>query len=92
MRYAARKDTTHNAIVRELRAVGARVHETYQHPKMLDVLVAYRGRLFWADLKTGNAGLTPDEQAIFDDFAAVGVVLHIWRTPDEALRAIGAIS
>ena len=92
MRYAAKKDTTHNAIVQALRSVGARVKETYQHPTMLDVIVAYRGRLYWADLKTGKADLTPEERKLFDEFAGAGVTLYIWRTPDEALKAIGAIA
>ena len=91
MRYAAKKDRNHNAIVETLRAVGAEVKETYQHPAMLDVIVGYRGQIFWADVKYGNEGLTPAERQLVDGFARVGVRLHIWRTPDEALRTIGAI-
>ena len=91
MIHAKRKDIVHNPIVRTLRDVGAEVKETYQHPKMLDVIVGYRGRIFWADLKTGNAKLTPEEQELFDAFARVGVQLYIWRTADQALRDIGAI-
>lgn len=91
MRYARRKDTNHNVIIDTLRAVGAEVAETYQHPGMLDCIVGYRGRLFWADVKHGKAGLTPAELALVESFARVGVQLHIWRTPDEALKTIGAI-
>lgn len=91
MIHAKRKDTVHNPIVQTLRAVGAEVKETYQHPGMLDVIVAYRGKMYWADLKTGKAKLTPAEQELFDAFARVGVTLHIWRSADEALKAIGAL-
>lgn len=92
MNYAKKKDTVHNPIVQTLRDVGAEVKETYQHPGMLDVIVAYRGRMYWADLKTGKAKLTAAEKELFDAFARVGVTLHIWRSADEALRAIGAVS
>ena len=91
MRYAAKKDRNHNPIVQTLRAVGAEVKETYQHPGMLDVIVGYRGRLYWADIKYGKEGLTPAEQELVAGFARVGVTLHIWRTTDDALKAIGAI-
>jgi hypothetical protein len=69
MQHARRKDLSHNAIVRDLRAVGAAVKETYQYPTMLDILVAFRGRLFWAELKnnskTAAKDLTPAERAIY---------------------------
>jgi hypothetical protein len=92
MRYARRKDTTHNSIFDAARAVGATVKETYQFPGMLDAIVAYRGQIYWGDAKTGKAGLTPDERELIDDFARVGVKLYIWRTADELLRDIGAIT
>jgi hypothetical protein len=86
----------HTPIVDTLIGVGAAVKETYQHPGCLDILVAYRGRLFWAeiknDAKTAERDLTDSERAIIETFARVGVTIHVWCTPDEALRAIGALS
>lgn len=38
-----------------------------------------------------RADLTPAEQELVRGFARVGVTLYVWRTPDEALRTIGAI-
>ncbi len=90
-RYARKKDTNHNDIIGMLRDVGAVVKETYQFPGLLDCIVAYRGAMYWADVKHGKAGLTPAEQALIDDFARAGVQLYVWRTTDEALKAIGAI-
>src|SRR5687768_8648192 len=82
MNYAKKKDLSHNAIVRTLRDVGAAVKETYQYPTMLDILVAFRGQLFWVELKndarTAEKDLTPAERAIIDDFARVGVKIHVW--------------
>lgn len=91
MRYAAKKDTNHNSIIQALRAVGAAVKETYQHPTMLDCIVGYRGAIYWADIKFGRGDLTPAERELVDSFARAGVTLHIWRSADEALKAIGAI-
>lgn len=91
MRYARRKDTNHNEIFDQLRQVGAVVKETYQFPAMLDGIVAFRGRIFWVDVKHKKASLTEAEEALIADFARAGVTLYVWRTADEALRAIGAL-
>jgi len=95
MQHARKKDLMHTPIVTTLQGVGAAVRETYQFPKMLDILVAYRGQLFWAEIKndarTAEKDLTPAERALIDDFARVGVKIHVWCTPDQALKAIGAI-
>ena len=90
-RFARKKDLNHNEIFQTLREVGAVVKETYQFPAMLDGIVAYRGRIFWADAKHGKGALTPAERELIDEFARVGVTLYVWRTVDEALRCIGAI-
>ncbi len=95
MQYARKKDKAHTAIIQTLQAVGAAVKETYQYPTMLDVIVAYRGRLFWAEIKnsakTAEKDLTDSERELINTFAAVGVKIHIWCTPDDALKTIGAI-
>lgn len=96
MIHARRKDKMHATIVNTLIGVGAAVKETYQHPGCLDVLVAFRGRLFWAEIKndarTADKDLTAAERELIDTFAAVGVKIHVWCTPDDALRTIGALS
>jgi hypothetical protein len=91
-RYARKKDTTHNDIFDAARAVGATVKETYQFPGMLDAIVGFRGRVYWGDAKTGKADLTEAEEQLIADFARVGVRLYVWRTADELLRDIGAIT
>jgi hypothetical protein len=91
MRHARRKDANHNDIFNALRAVGATVKETYQFPGMLDGIVGFRGRIFWADAKHGKGGLTDAEQETIEAFARVGVTLYVWRTAEEALKCIGAI-
>lgn len=89
-RYARRADRNQPEIVDALRSVGAEVRHVHRLPKMLDVIVGYRGQLFWAELKQGNEPLTEDEQALIESYARVGVRLPVWRTADEALKGIGA--
>lgn len=90
-RFARKKDTNHNDIIKMLRYVGAEVKELYQHPGCLDCIVGYRGRLFWADVKHGKGELTEVERELIEGFARVGVTLYVWRSPEEALKDIGAI-
>lgn len=95
MIHARKKDKAHNPIVQTLIGVGAAVKETYQYPTMLDVIVAFRGQLFWAEIKNdarrAEQDLTDAERTLIAEFARVGVTIHIWCTPDQALKAIGAL-
>lgn len=95
MIHARKKDRMHTPIVTTLRDVGAVVKELYQHPGCLDVIVAFRGQLYWAEIKndrkTAARDLTDAERALIDQFSGAGVTIHVWCTPDEALSAIGAI-
>jgi hypothetical protein len=95
MHYARKKDNSHNTIITDLRAVGAEVEETYRAPGLLDCIVGYRGKLYWAEIKnnarTAEKDLTEAERALIARFAAVGVRLYVWSSADQALRDIGAI-
>lgn len=90
-RFARKKDRNHNEIFNALRQVGAVVKETYQYPGLLDGIVAFRGRIFWADAKVGRADLTPAERDLIESFARAGVRLYVWRSADEALKDIGVL-
>lgn len=94
MQYARKKDALHSTIVSMLRDVGAEVEETYRAPGLLDCIVGYRGRLYWAEIKnnpkTADRDLTDAERALIDRFARVGVRLYVWADVDTALRDIGA--
>lgn len=96
MIHARRKDRMHKVIVDTLQDVGAVVKELYQYPTCLDVLVAFRSQLYWAEIKndarTAERDLTDAERELIDAFGRVGVKIHIWCTPEQALRDIGAIS
>ena len=91
-RFARKADRNQPEIVQALRQVGAEVRHIHRLPKMLDVIVGYRGQLFWAELKCDNEPLTEDERELIEAYKRVGVDLPVWRSTDEALRGIGAIS
>lgn len=96
MRRAAKKDANHNAIVRDLVAVGAEVFETHQIPGLLDMVVAYRGRLVWLEIKDGakppsERRLTPAEAATIARLDRVGAPVAVVTDAEGALRAIGAL-
>ncbi len=96
MRRAARKDANHGAIVQDLVAIGAECFETHQIPGLLDVIVAYRGRLTWLEIKDGQKPpserkLTAAEEATISRLRRVGAPVHVVEDATAALRAIGAI-
>jgi hypothetical protein len=96
MRRAARKDANHNTITATLTSVGAEVFETHQVPGLLDVLVAFRGRLTWLEIKDGakppsERQLTPAEAETIARLTRVGAPVAVVIDAESALRAIGAL-
>lgn len=95
MRRAARTDANQDAIVTALRAAGASVQPLSAVGKGCpDLLVGFRGSNHLFECKDGrktpgNRPLTGDQETWIEGWrGAVRVVL----SPDEALRAIGAIA
>lgn len=74
-----KRDIAEKPIVAALRQVGAEVWRV-TGTGCPDVLVRYRAVLYAAEIKTGTAKETKNQGAF-----------PIWRTPDDALRAIGAV-
>jgi hypothetical protein len=94
MRRSARSDANQRQIVDALRRVGARV----QHLHAVgggcpDLLVAYRRRLYLLEVKT-SAGVLTEEQAAWwrEWMPHADGALHVVRSVNDALRAIGAIT
>ena len=91
-----RVDDNHGEIVNGLRRVGAEVQSLASVGNgCVDALVAFRGTWYTAEIKDGSKllsrqKLTPAEQEWHERFSRQAPV-HIWRSLDEALRAIGAI-
>lgn len=87
----ARVDANQEAIVSALRAAGARVQHLHTLGRGCpDILVAFRGRWYVAELKSAQGQLTPDEVRWHQKFSPQGPV-YIWRSRRQALCDIGAI-
>lgn len=82
-RFDARRDATEPAIRDALKAVGAK----YEALDPFDLLVLYRGTLTMLDCKTPKGKPTKKQQELID----AGWPLKFAVTPEEALKAIGAV-
>jgi hypothetical protein len=89
-RYGAKRDASEPGIVAALRSVGVSVHHL-SAPNMPDLLCGYQGETHLLEVKSPGARrrLTPGQR----DFMAswFGAPVAVVTTPEEALRAVGAI-
>lgn len=88
MRFGARRDEAEAPIVDALRAVGAVVRHL-DGMDLPDLLVAFRGGWHLIEVKTGRAKLRRGQEAFRLLAAAAGAPIHVCRTPEEALEALG---
>lgn len=85
MRRAAKIDLTQSSIVKALRQSGCQVQTLAAIGRGVpDLLVGRASRLWLLECKTGKGDLTPAQRA----WHALWPV-HVVRTPEEALRAVG---
>jgi len=94
MRRAAKVDANQDAIVSALRAAGATVQSLAAIGKGCpDILVGIGGQtgeaLFLMEIKVGKAKPNPMQ---CDWHAGWATEVHIVRSPEEALRVIGALA
>lgn len=82
---ARKRDGAEKGIRQALEKVGATVIPVSGkgHP---DLFVFYRGQWWAAEVKSKGGTLTKAQQA-----SGAGETWPIWRTPDEALKTIGAL-
>ncbi len=78
-RGSGRRDHAEAAILQALKAVGAEYWQLSGTGNP-DVLARWQGQFYAAEIKTGTAKETKNQGAF-----------PIWRTPDDALKAIGVI-
>ena len=83
-----KSDANQAEIVEALRKAGAFVTILSTHPKQLDLLVYYRRRLYWMEVKMPGEQLTYAEAEIFD--RALGCTFIV-ESAEEALGIIGAV-
>lgn len=94
MRRAAKVDANQDQIVSALRAAGAIVQSLAAIGKGVpDLLVLFRGNLSLLECKDGSK--PPSARKLTDDqqkwHQAWGCIVHVVMSPEQALRAIGAI-
>lgn len=94
-RRAAKVDANQDAIVSALRAAGASVQSLAALGKGVpDLLVAFRSVLYLLECKDGAK--PPSKRELTEDQkkwrAAWGGDVHVVLSPDDALRAVGAIA
>lgn len=89
-----RRDANEPEVIEALRSVGAWVR---QMDKPLDLLVGFRGRWTWLEVKDGKKSpsdrkVTDEEQEFLAICEANGLPAAVVMDPIEALKAIGALS
>jgi hypothetical protein len=85
----ARTDENQPEILDALNKVGA----WYCYIKYpLDLLIAYRGKLYIGEIKREGAKLNKNQQKVFKELMLRGVIPLLIETPEDALMGIGAIS
>jgi hypothetical protein len=80
-RWNAKRDDNENQITAALRAVGCHILRL----DSFDLLVLRGSNLYALEVKTKTGKLKPSQQKLID----MGWPLHICRTPEDALRAVG---
>ena len=89
-RWAAKVDDNQGEIVEALRAIGASVLVLSRVGMgCADLAVGFRGLTYFLEIKNDKGTLTPAEQEFMEQWNGHYAIV---RTPDEALRAIGAVS
>ena len=95
MRRAAKVDANQDQVVSALRAAGATVQSLAAIGNGVpDLLVSFRDGMYLLEVKDGSK--PPSARALTEDqvrwHAAWGCPVHVVKSPEEALRAIGATS
>lgn len=89
--YKHKVDVNQKEIVKVIRKVGGLVQIlSMVGGGVFDLLVLFRGDLYLIEVKDGKNGLTDAQERFYAEWgscAKVGIV----RTPDEALKFIGAV-
>jgi Holliday junction resolvase len=88
MRWGAHQDSTHKPLVAALRAVGVTVVRiSSQEAGCPDLLVGHRSRTYLLEVKGPNTPVDPKQEKWHRNWR--GAPVHVVRTPEEALEALG---
>jgi hypothetical protein len=92
--HGARVDSNQPAIVAALRAAGCKVQvlDSRDDNGVPDLLVGFLGTLSLLENKSRKGRLSPGQVREREEWAKVGVRVHLCRSELDALRAVGADS
>ena len=82
-RWGTRRDGNEGEVMRAIAKVGA----LYIILDAFDLLVLFRGRTYMMEVKTRTGKLTDSQKELLNR----GWPLHVVRSPEEALKVIGAL-
>lgn len=95
-RHAARRDIGERAVIAALRSVGAMCWQLSERD-LPDLMVAWRGVIHLIEVKgelgpeggEAHAKLRPGQARFFEQAEIGGLPVHVVRSPEQALEAIG---
>lgn len=90
MRFAAKRDSNERPIIAALQLAGWSVFQV-SATGFPDLLCARRGEVRLLEVKTAKGKLEPAQVKLHQRMEAAGLKVHVVRTPDEALAAVGAV-
>lgn len=90
MRYAARKDSNHNAIANAATKLGASVFDTSRlGDDFPDMVIGYRGHTIIVELKTATGKLSAGQKYLAETWK--GSPIRVWRTIDDVIADLTSL-
>ena len=86
--HRGRRDPEHAHIRDGLRSVGALVIDVADLAKFVDLVVIWRGAVWFVEVKSARGELKPDQEVLRDQIVAAGGRWACWRCLDEALGEV----
>jgi hypothetical protein len=90
VRFAAKRDANEPAIIAALQLAGWSIFQVGA-TGFPDLVAVRRGVSHFLEVKMAKGALTEAQVKLHRRMAAAGLAVHIVRTPDEALAAVGAL-
>ena len=86
----AKRDQAEPSIIDALLKAGADEVKQLSLEDWPDLLVLFHGQMYLGEVKTGRRKLSDGQGATITRLQARGYRVSVWRTPEDALQAIGA--
>ncbi len=89
----ARRDANHSEIVNYLRSLGCFVHDISELKNCADIVVLYKGRIFYGEIKDGTKPLsqrklTEGEIAFKNEIEKYGGLYFVIESKEDVLKII----